>query len=149
MGFVACQPKPKTVTDVRWPFSADSAYSYIAQQVAFGARVPNTEEHEECGDWLVNELQRHGAEVFEQRGTMPNYATLAQPLRNIIAHIPGSVPTTILLCAHWDTRPWSDEEVDYDYVLNKLLEQKQIIIDSNDTLNALNEIEAELKSEIE
>ena len=82
--------------------------------MAFGARVPDTEEHEACGDWLVNELRRHGAEVFEQRGTMPNYATLAQPLRNIIAHIPGSVPTTILLCAHWDTRPWSDEEADYD-----------------------------------
>lgn len=43
----------------------------------------------------------------------------------------------------------ADEEVDYDYVLNKLLEQKQIIIDSNDTLKALNEIEAELKAEIE
>lgn len=114
MGFIACQPKPKTITDVRWPFSADSAYSYIAQQVAFGARVPDTEEHEACGNWLVSELQRHGAEVTEQRGTMPNFATHAQPLRNIIAHIPGSVPTTILLCAHWDTRPWSDEEVDYD-----------------------------------
>lgn len=114
MGFVSCQPKPKTITDVRWPFSADSAYSYIAQQVAFGARVPGTDAHEACGNWLVSELRRHGAEVTEQRGTMPNYATLAQPLRNIIAHIPGSVPTTILLCAHWDTRPWSDEEVDYD-----------------------------------
>ena len=114
MGFVACQPKPKTITDVRWPFSADSAYSYIAQQVAFGARVPDTEAHEACGDWLVSELQRHGAEVTEQRGSMSNYATVALPLRNIIAHIPGTMPTTILLCAHWDTRPWSDEEADYD-----------------------------------
>ena len=114
MGFVACQPKPKTITDVRWPFSADSAYSYIAQQVAFGARVPDTEAHEACGDWLVSELQRHGAEVTEQRGSMSNYATVALPLRNIIAHIPGNMPTTILLCAHWDTRPWSDEEADYD-----------------------------------
>ena len=114
MGFVACQPKPKTITDVRWPFSADSAYSYIAQQVAFGARVPDTEAHEACGDWLVSELQRHGAEVIEQRGSMSNYATVALPLRNIIAHIPGNMPTTILLCAHWDTRPWSDEEADYD-----------------------------------
>ena len=114
MGFVACQPKPKTITDVSWPFSADSAYSYIAQQVAFGARVPDTEAHEACGDWLVSELQRHGAEVAEQRGSMSNYATVALPLRNIIAHIPGTMPTTILLCAHWDTRPWSDEEADYD-----------------------------------
>lgn len=114
LGFVACQPKPQTITDVRWPFSADSAYSYIAQQVAFGARVPDTEAHEACGDWLVSELQRHGAEVTEQRGSMSNYATVALPLRNIIAHIPGTMPTTILLCAHWDTRPWSDEEADYD-----------------------------------
>ena len=48
-------------------FDADSAYSYVGRQVAFGPRVPNTEAHRRCGEWLVSELRRHGAEVTEQR----------------------------------------------------------------------------------
>ena len=111
---MACQSKPKTVTDVRWSFSADSAYSYIAHQVAFGARVPDTDAHAACGDWLMSELQRHGAEVTEQVGTMPNYEGKPQALRNIVAFLHGNTQPTILLCAHWDSRPWSDEEPIYD-----------------------------------
>ena len=112
---MACQTKPKTTTtDVRWSFSADSAYNHIAQQVAFGPRVPNSAEHKACGDWLVSELQRLGAQVEEQYGTMPNYAGEKQHLRNIIAHVPGTLPSTVILCAHWDTRPWCDEEDNYD-----------------------------------
>ena len=45
---------------------------------------------------------------------MINYAGQAQPLRNIMAYIEGNTPNAILLCAHWDCRPWSDEEEEYD-----------------------------------
>lgn len=34
-------------------FNADSAYAYIAAQVQFGPRVPNTEAHRRCGDYLA------------------------------------------------------------------------------------------------
>lgn len=78
--------------------------------MAFGARVPLSEAHEACGDWLVAELQRHGAQVIQQRGTMPDFANQELPVRNIIAHIPGNAPAAILLCAHWDSRPWCDED---------------------------------------
>ena len=99
---------------VRYAFSADSAYHYIAQQVAFGARVPGTEEHAACGDWLVKKLARHGAQVQSQYGTMPNYAGEEQALRNIVAYLEGNTQHAILLCAHWDSRPWSDEEPLYE-----------------------------------
>ena len=112
---MACQTKPTTTTaDVRCAFSADSAYSYIAQQVAFGARVPATEEHAACGDWLHSQLARFGAQVQNQYGTMTNYAGEEQPLRNIVAFFEGSTTNAILLCAHWDSRPWSDEEPLYE-----------------------------------
>ena len=32
--------------------NADSAYAYVANQVAFGPRVPNTAAHKACGDYL-------------------------------------------------------------------------------------------------
>ena len=95
-------------------FSADSAYTYIAQQLAFGPRVPGTEAHEACGDWLVSELARHGAQVKSQYGTMTNYAGKPQDIRNIVAILEGNTPHAILLCAHWDCRPWSDEEERYE-----------------------------------
>jgi hypothetical protein len=111
----SCQTKTKTTpADVRCAFSADSAYTYIAQQLAFGPRVPGTEAHEACGDWLVSELARHGAQVKSQYGTMTNYAGKAQDIRNIVAILEGNTPHAILLCAHWDCRPWSDEEERYE-----------------------------------
>ena len=111
----SCQTKTKTTpADVRCAFSADSAYTYIAQQLAFGPRVPGTEAHEACGDWLVSELARHGTQVRSQYGTMTNYAGKAQDIRNIVAILEGNTPHAILLCAHWDCRPWSDEEERYE-----------------------------------
>ena len=112
--FLSCQTKTKTPTDVRCAFSADSAYTYIAQQVTFGARVPGSDEHVACGDWLVDKLAKMGAQVQNQYGTMTNYAGESQPLRNIVAYLEGTTPHAILLCAHWDSRPWSDEEELYD-----------------------------------
>lgn len=111
---LSCQTKPKTTAEVRCTFSADSAYTYIAKQLYFGNRIPETEAHQLCGDWLVQELARHGAQVKEQQGVMPNYAGNPQPIRNIIGCFTGTLPSSILLCAHWDTRPWTDEEPNYD-----------------------------------
>ena len=115
MVLCSCQTKTKTTSaDVRCAFSADSAYTYIAQQLAFGARVPGSEAHEACGDWLVSELARHGAQVKSQYGTMTNYAGRPQAIRNIVALLEGNTTHAILLCAHWDCRPWSDEEELYE-----------------------------------
>ena len=115
MVLCSCQTKTKTTpADVRCVFSADSAYTYIAQQLAFGPRVPGTEAHEVCGDWLVSELARHGTQVKSQYGTMTNYAGKPQAIRNIVAILEGNTSYAILLCAHWDCRPWSDEEELYE-----------------------------------
>lgn len=112
---VSCAKQQQSSTaDTRYAFSADSAYSYIAQQVAFGARVPGTEEHAACGDWLVKKLSQYGAQVQSQYGSMPNYAGKQQALRNIVAYLEGNTQRAILLCAHWDSRPWSDEEPLYE-----------------------------------
>ena len=113
---VSCvkQQQSSTTNSQLSTFSADSAYTYIAQQLAFGARVPGTEAHEVCGDWLVSELARHGAQVKNQHGTMTNYAGKPQAIRNIVAILEGNTSHAILLCAHWDCRPWSDEEELYE-----------------------------------
>jgi Zn-dependent M28 family amino/carboxypeptidase len=70
--------------------------------------------HEECGDWLCGQLARYGAQVKNQYATMTNYAGKPQPIRNIVGYFEGNTPAAIMLCAHWDSRPWTDEETNYE-----------------------------------
>lgn len=112
-----CGKKTQTQSakEVRVPFSADSAYLYVQQQVALGARIPGSDAHAECRDWMVEQLTQWGLHVEEQQGLMPDYKGDMQLVRNIVAHIDGTDQSqkAVLLCAHWDSRPWCDEEEDY------------------------------------
>ena len=38
-------------------FQADSAYAYVAKQVAFGPRVTNSKAHRQTGDWIIQQLK--------------------------------------------------------------------------------------------
>lgn len=108
------QPAKKTAEPLRSAaFSADSAYRYIADQVAFGARVPGTDAHRECAAYLTAQLKRFGAEVSTQQGALINYAGENQQIVNIIGHYGPTDKPAILLCAHWDCRPWADQEEEY------------------------------------
>lgn len=93
-------------------FDSDSAYSYVARQVAFGPRVPNTEVHRNTGDWLAAELRRHGAEVTEQKMTLKAFDGTNLNARNIFGQYNPSAKERILLLAHWDSRPWADRDPD-------------------------------------
>ena len=112
--FAACSQPQKAIE--RPSFSSDSAYAYIERQMAFGPRVPNGAAHTQCAVWLIEQLRACGAEVELQKGFMPDYRGNNQQIYNIIGHF--STPETatrsrILLGAHYDTRPWCDEEQDY------------------------------------
>ena len=112
--FASCGKKQETIA--RPAFNADSAYAYIEGQMAFGPRVPNSKAHNDCAVWLIQQLRAKGAKVELQRGEMPDYRGNMQQIYNIIAHF--STPEIasrprILLGAHYDTRPWCDEEDDY------------------------------------
>lgn len=90
-------------------FSADSAYAYVARQVKFGPRIPGSAAHEQCAAWLAAELRRHGADtVVLQQAVLPGFG----PMTNIMGRFNPQLPTRILLLAHWDTRPWADEDPD-------------------------------------
>ena len=94
------------------PFDADSAYAYIERQMAFGPRVPGTEAHRRAGEWLISELNRHGAEVIEQRATLTAFDGTRLPALNILGRINPDATDRTLLLAHWDCRPWADQDPD-------------------------------------
>lgn len=93
-------------------FSADSAYMFIEKQVSFGPRVPNSEGHKACGDYLVEKLKAYGADVVEQETDLTAYNGDVLHARNIIARFQPENKDRVLLCAHWDTRPWADTDPD-------------------------------------
>ena len=93
-------------------FDGDSAYGFIARQVAFGPRVPNSTSHAECGNYLVEKFKGYGAEVVTQDVNLKAYNGDILKARNIIAQFQPENPQRILLCAHWDTRPWADSDPD-------------------------------------
>lgn len=93
-------------------FNADSAYSNIGQQVAFGPRVPGSEAHHRCGDWLVSRLKSYGASVTEQCDVVEAFDGTRLDMRNIIGTFQPDNRKRVLLCAHWDCRPWADNDPD-------------------------------------
>ncbi|MFM1932798.1 MAG: hypothetical protein RL226_2101 [Bacteroidota bacterium] len=105
------KPKVTEKPQVTTPqFDADSAYAYIAKQVAFGPRVPNSAEHAACGDWLVQKLSSYGADVIEQKAVVTAYDGTALNMRNIIGQFAPEKKNRIMLYAHWDTRPFADKD---------------------------------------
>lgn len=97
--------------DVQVPaFSADSAYAFVAQQVAFGPRVPNSQAHLATADFLVSKLESYGGEVQRQKFEAEAYDGSMLQLQNIIASFNPDQRKRILLAAHWDTRPFADKD---------------------------------------
>ncbi len=104
------QPVRKEVTAPI--FQADSAYAMIEKQVDFGPRVPGTAGHKACGDWIVAKVKSYGATVTEQTTTLKMFDGSNIPVRNIIASFGAEKTNRIMLCAHWDSRPYGDKDKD-------------------------------------
>jgi hypothetical protein len=119
MGLMGCPGTDKTKEQItkteRVPapvFNADSAYEFISAQVKFGPRVPNTAAHVTCGDYLINSFKRSGAKVTVQSFEAKAYDGKKLQLRNIMASYNPEISKRIILAAHWDTRPFADQDPD-------------------------------------
>jgi hypothetical protein len=106
-------PQQEAATAVTLPqFNADSAYSFVKKQVEFGPRVPNSNEHRLCGDYLVEKLKSYGANVVTQEAGLKAYDGTKLQARNIIGEFQPEKKKRVMLCAHWDSRPWADSDPD-------------------------------------
>ena len=93
-------------------FNADSAYYYVAKQLEFGNRIPNTAEHKQTAEWLASELKRHGATVISQDARVTAFDGTTLNAINIIGSYNPEKEDRIMLYAHWDSRPFADHEPD-------------------------------------
>jgi Zn-dependent M28 family amino/carboxypeptidase len=91
-------------------FDENKAFDLVKKQVEFGPRVPNSAGHQKCGDWLVQELKKVADTVIQQKATVLSFDDNQLKARNIIASFNAENPQRVMLCAHWDTRPFSDQD---------------------------------------
>lgn len=94
-------------------FCADSAYNYIKAQTDFGPRVPNTKAHDDCGIWLGAKLSFLGADkVYFQNYDAKTFDGNTLKCTNIIGSFNPESTARVILCSHWDSRPWADNDPD-------------------------------------
>lgn len=94
-------------------FDEDSAYSYVENQVAMGPRVPGSEAHGRCVGFITKALERFGADsVIVQEGRAKVHTGETIPVKNILGRFNAAAPKRVLIAAHYDTRPWADQERD-------------------------------------
>ncbi len=108
----ACQNGSQTNTSVTCPTSnADSVFTFVKSQTQFGARVPNSQAHNECVQYIANTLSRYGAEVTLQTADLTAHDGKTLHSTNIIGSYNKASKNRIFIAAHYDSRPWSDEEM--------------------------------------
>lgn len=91
---------------------ADSLMAFVRAQTAFGPRIPGSKAQRDCAEWLRSRLEAFGAAVQVQTFEKPRWDK--KPLKgyNIIAAFFPEKTRRVLLCAHWDSRPYADQDPD-------------------------------------
>jgi hypothetical protein len=103
-------PAEKTNTAAVPLFDADSAYAFVKAQCDFGPRTPNTRQHDACAVYLADKMRSYCDTVIVQKGQVTTFNKVKLNIQNIICQFNPKMQNRILLFAHWDTRPWADQD---------------------------------------
>lgn len=104
------KPEPKNV--VVPAFDGQKAYDYVKHQTDFGPRVAGTAQHDSCGVWLAQVLRGFADTVYVQDFRTRLYTGKGIDGCNIIASFNPKAAKRIVLCSHWDSRPFADHDSD-------------------------------------
>jgi hypothetical protein len=89
-------------------FDGSAAYALVERQVAFGPRVPGTAGHRAMAEWVETYLSARADTLIMQRFDHQTVDDQTLPLVNFLARFRPAEGPPLLLLAHWDTRPISD-----------------------------------------
>jgi Peptidase family M28 len=94
-------------------FSADSVMVHVDRQLAMGPRVPGSAARDRAAAYLGRVLRERGARVSVQDFTIDD-PYFHRPLRliNVIGSFKPERKRRLMLAAHYDSRPWADQEPD-------------------------------------
>ena len=128
----ACaEPANSPTQNVPLAFDSNRAFDILKKQCEFGPRPPDSEAHRKTRDYLFTELKKYADTVAFQPYTY-EVDTISDPpqrkalhMNNIIAEFGSSHSETLLLAAHWDTRPCADKDPNQE-------NQREPIVGAND-----------------
>lgn len=107
-----CDGGGPTPVAVGTAFDGGLADSLVRRQVDFGPRVPGTEAHRQALEWMTQYLRERADEVEQMPFTHVTQTGDTLALTNVWARFNVSHPSRILLLAHWDSRPVSENAAD-------------------------------------
>lgn len=103
-------------------FDADRAWAHLEKQVSFGPRMPGSEGHRACLDWMLEHLREHADTVEPHVFVFDDpYSDAAIQATNIRASFRPELEPRIAIAAHWDTRPRADRETDPERAAQPIL----------------------------
>ena len=98
-----------TAREANAAFSAQRAFVMLEKQCEFGPRPPGSAAHKETQNYLFTELQKYANNAALQP-LEHKIGTQTLHLNNILAEFGQPSGETLLLAAHWDTRPIADHD---------------------------------------
>jgi len=112
----ACTPSSSTsAAPPTTEFDQQRAWNDLTAQVKFGYRIPGTKTHMKTRDWLAAQLKASTTAVTLQPFHHHRVGEKDVAMWNIVADFTGTGAAPrekVLLCAHWDSRPFSDHDPD-------------------------------------
>ena len=94
-------------------FDKGNAFRYLVEQCEFGPRNPDSNGYKQCLDYLQKTLSGFADTILLQPFVLDDLVNeKSYDLTNIIARFKVGDPQQLLIGAHWDTRPWADEDPD-------------------------------------
>ncbi|HTK30833.1 MAG TPA: M28 family peptidase [Candidatus Saccharimonadaceae bacterium] len=101
----------------RFEVDGARAHARVVHQVEAGPRIPGRPGHAAIAEWIANECARLGGRVARQ-AFVDSLAGHRLELTNLVAHYGPDQGKRIALVAHWDSRPWSDQDPDSTFRLD-------------------------------
>ncbi len=101
-------------------FDKQKAFDFVKAQTDFGPRVPGSEAHTLCADYLSTTLKSLGADVKTQEFSAKGYDGTLWKGKNIIGSYLPEAEDRIMFCAHWDSRFIAEEDKNKDLQLSPI-----------------------------
>jgi peptidase M28-like protein len=102
---------PSTLTLADIPFDGAQAYQYLQQICAIGPRPSGTPAMQQQQRLLIEHFRKLGGQVqFQEFRARHPQTGGAVPMANLIVHWHPERKERILLAAHYDTRPFPDQD---------------------------------------
>ncbi len=92
-------------------FSGSRAFEVLSRQTSFGPRNPNSAGHAACLEYLLSTLRPLADRVDIQEFKQAGYRGEQLSLTNVVARFAPAKINRVLLCAHWDTRPRAEHDL--------------------------------------